>query len=404
MSSYPRSLSYYLSRLSNFSRQKLKLQTYANTTFTPNQQMVIELPVGLVDMQTFTLQGYVKSNGAGIYLPPIEMLFDSVSVEIGGVSVQGQFSNYNDLFNIFRNYQMEDKKTFRRILQLEGRQDTPTAAGTEDSASNIPFAVYNFLGFLGSVKVLDTTLMPPVKIYFRLASPSVLTKISGSATANPSFELSDVRATVDLLDIQDGIYYNMVAQRLQQAPLEIPFDNYQTVVGRLGDISGNVTNWSTSSDCLESIIATVKSATPNSYTINTSTKLSEYFTRSGAGIATSQFKVNGIPYPTNPADATIGDVFVGTAHALNVSQDVLGATDAGMNSHSVWRSAYFTHAISFTYPDGEDSHRLCGLSGRQGQLLGSWDTTGTGNLQPILWLKMKSILRVGSGRFVEVVL
>lgn len=403
--SYPKPFAYFLSRLNNFSRQQLRLQTYANTTFTPNQQLVIELPQGLIDLSTFTLKGKVATNGVGVYLPPVEMLFDSISIEVGGVSVQNGFTNYGDLFNIFRQYQMEDKKNFRKILQLEGRQDTIADDGDDDNTA-MPFAMYNFLGFLGSVKVLDTTLLPPVKIYFRLAPTGVLTKHATSATV-PSFTISDVRGTVDILDIADGVYYNMISQRLAQAPLEIPFENYQTVSGTLSSRTQS-TRWSTSSDCLEAIIATFKTLTPNSFTHDDITKLSVYFTRGTNGIGTidtSQFKVNGIPYPSMPCESDFGDVFVDTAHTLGASQDVLGATDAGMITHTLWNQKYFTHAHSFTYPDAEDSHRLVGLSGRANQILGNWDTTGTGtNLQPLLWLKSKSILRIGSGKMVELVL
>lgn len=404
--SYPKPFAYYLSRLNNFSRQQVKLQTYANTTFTPNNQLVIELPQGLIDLSTFTLKGKVATNGVGVYLPPVELLFDSISIEVGGVSVQNGFTNYGELFNIFRQYQMEDKKNFRKILQLEGRQDSIASNGADDNTA-LPFAMYNFLGFLGSVKVLDTTLLPPVKIYFRLAPTSVLTKHVDSATV-PSFTISDVRGTVDILDIADGVYYNMISQRLAQAPLEIPFENYQTVTGTLSAVTQS-TRWSTSSDCLEAIIATFKTSTPNSFTRDTTTKLSEYFTRGtkdgNSTITTSQFKVNGIPYPSTPCESDFGDVFVDTAHTLGASQDVLGATDAGMVSHTLWGQKYFTHAHSFTYPDAEDSHRLVGLSGRANQILGSWETSGTGtNLQPLLWLKSKSILRIGSGKMVELVL
>lgn len=398
--SYPRAFGYYLSRLNNFSRQKVRLQTLANTTFTPNQQMVIELPQGLIDLSTFTLQGKARTTATGVYLPPVELLIDSVSVEVGGVSIQNGFTNYGDLFNIYRQYQMEDKKNFRKILQLEGRQDTTAAAGATDNTA-VPFAIYNWLGFLSSVKVLDTTLIGPVKIYIRLAPTGVLTKDAGSANV-PSYELTEVRANVDILDIADGVYYNMIAQRLAQAPLEIPFDNYQTVVGTLASPNQS-TRWSTSSDCLEAIIATFKTSTPNSFSQSTTTKLSEYFTRYGADVTTSYFKVNGIPYPSIPCDPA--DIFVDTSHTLGASQDVVGATEAAMNTYDVWRTLYFVHAHSFTYPDNDDTHRLCGLSGRANQLLGDWQTTGSGNnVQPLLWLKSKSILRVGAGRMVEVVL
>lgn len=417
--SYPKAFGYYLSKVNNFSRQQLELQTFANTQFTPNQQMVIELPQGLIDLSTFTLKGLVASSGAGVYLPPIELLFDSYAVECGGVSVQNGFTNYGDLFNIFRQYQMEDKKNFRKILQLEGRQETLAATGENavTDATAIPFAMYNFLGFLGSVKVLDTTLLPPVKIYFRLAPSTVMTKHADSSTT-PSFTLSDVKATVDILDIADGVYYNMISQRLAQAPLEIPFENYQTVVGGAGTTNQN-TRWSTSADCLEAVIATFKVKAAASFTPDTTTKLSSYFTRGtngveGTKINTSQFKVNSIPYPARPCQTKYEDVFVDTAHTLGASQDVLGATDAGMTNTKVWNEKYWVHAHSFTYTDADDGHKLVGVSGRGNQLLGDWETTGTtgttgtpavsDSLQPLLWLKCKSILRIGAGRMVELVL
>lgn len=296
---------------------------------------------------------------------------------------------------------MEDKKSFRRILQLEGRQDAAPAVGATTDNTAMPFAIYNWLGFLSSVKVLDTTILPPVKIYIRLASAAVLTKHADITT--PTFDLSEVFASVDIMDVADGLYYNGVQSRLASSPIEIPFDSYQTVIGSLGQVTQS-TRWSTSTDCLEGIIATFKTATPTSGTHNNITKLSEYFTRPSQTLTTSQFKVNGLGYPSSPCETKYGEQFVQTAHSLGVSQDVLGATDSGMISHAVWLQNYFVHAVSFTYPDGDDSHRLVGLSGRQNQLLGSWDNNGSGaNIQPLLWLKCKSVLRVGANRFVEVI-
>jgi len=402
--SYPKAFSYYLSRLSNFSRQKVRLSGIPSTTFGPNSQLVVELPQGLNDLSTFSLHGRVRATGAGVYLPPAELLIDSVSVEIGGVSVQNGFSEYSSLFNIFRNFQFEDKKNFRKMLQLEGRQDgtlVATAIATPDNTAT-PFCIYNWLGFLSSVKILDTTIMGPVKIYIRFSPSSVLTRSAGTET--PSFELSDLRVNLDILDVSDGIYYNMISQRLAQAPLELPFDNYQTVVGSAGTNTQNV-RWSTSTDCLEAVIGTVKPANPNTFAPNATTKLSAYFTRPGSDITKSVYRVNGINYPANPCETALAEILVDTAHTLGVSQDVLGGTESAMDTHDKFNAHYFVHAHSFTYPDSEDSHRLCGLSGRTNQLIGDWQIDGGAtSVQPLLWLKCKSILRIGAGRMVEVVL
>ena len=55
----------------------------------------------------------------GVYSPFIEGMIDSISIEIGGFAIQNGFTNYNDLFNIYRQYQMTDKLNFRKVLQNE---------------------------------------------------------------------------------------------------------------------------------------------------------------------------------------------------------------------------------------------------------------------------------------------
>ena len=393
--------------MNNFSRQKVRLATIANTSFNANDQIVLQLPEGLLDLTTFTLQGRVfTADGAahGVYILLIEGVIDSVSVEVGGVSIQNGFTNYNDLFNVFRQYQMTDKLNFRKVLQQDNH---PTSTASNYALSNSPFAIYNWLGFLGSVKVLDTTILPPVKIYIRLAPNACLTAHAGNASTK-TYKLTDVKGTIDILDVSDGVYYNMIAQRLSQAPLEIPFDNYQTVTGSLGAVT-QTTRWSTSTDCLEMVLATLKPSGYDSNTINATTALGDYFTRggkdTGSAITTSQFSVNGIRYPTIPCINADGDVFIDTAHSLNVSQDVLGATDASMSNLTNWSSNYWLHAHSWSYPDTEDAHRLVGLSGRGNQILGTFETTGSGsNMLPLVFLKGKSVLRVGASKMVEVVL
>ena len=321
-------------------------------------------------------------------------------VEIGGIAVQSGFTNYNDLFNIMRQYQLGDRISFRRVLQHELVQPNPTIANY--TCANQPFAIWNWLGFLGSVKVLDTTILPPVKLYIRLAPNSVLTN-HGVANASITYQLSSVNATVDILDISDGIYYNMVAQRLAQSPLEIPFTNYQTVIGTSGAAT-QTTRWSTSTDCLTDVIATVKPTNFNNNSANNTTLLSNYFTRNASGLSTSTFSVNGIRYPTIPCDNTLGEVFTQTAHTLGVSQDTVGQSDPNMTSHTAWAAHYWVHANSFTYPDEGDSHRLVGLSGRGNQILGSFESTGTGEVLPIVWLKSQSVLRIGSSKMCELIL
>ena len=289
---------YFLSRVSNFSRNKVRLATIANTSFGPNDQIVLEMPQGLIDLSTFTLEGRLSTAGGaahGVYAPPVELQIDSISIEIGGVSVMSGLQYYGDLFNTFRQYQMADRYSFRRVLQNEQTQPVGGTASNYQ-CSNVPFAVYNWLGLLGSVPVLDTTILPAVRIYIRLASPQVLTVHAGNA-ATRSFSWTSVNALIDALDISDGLYYSLINQRLSQAPLEIPYDNYTTVVGSLSAPT-QTTRFSTSTDCFTDVIAICKGPSYDSNVANSNTQLSSFFTRGGgdAGgvtLNTSWFSING---------------------------------------------------------------------------------------------------------------
>ena len=406
MSSYPKSLTYYLTRLNQFSRQKYRVQTLANTTFNPSDLTVLQLPEGLLDLSTFTLQGLLSTNVTGGTVPSavcpfVEGLIDNVMIEIGGQSFQSGFSAYGDMFNIFRDWQIFNKKALRGILQNDNNPSTLPASTT---LSNQPFAIYNWLGFLGSIKVLDTTILPPVKIYIRWAPTAVLA-VSGSPSS-ATYQITGANATIDVLDISDGVYYNMVSNRLSQSPIEISYDNVTTVTGSLGAVTSS-TRWSTSADCLRYVVGTVK---PNTYlgqTQNTTTSLSDYFTRGGANssITASQWFVNGVPYPSIPSNPQLGDTVVDTAHALGEALDPTSSTNPAMNSLTATNNNFFVHIHSFTYLDDDDGHRLTGLSGRGNQILGSWNLTGTGNtVLPVVYLHHKSVLRVGTSKSCELVL
>jgi len=201
----------------------------------------------------------------------------------------------------------------------------------------------------------------------------------------------------------------MVAQRLAQAPLEIPFDNYQTVVGSLGPAT-QTTRFSTSADCLTDVIGTFKGANYDSNVANSNTQLSSFFTRGGGDAGTTQlttswYSINGVRYPTIPSANADGEIFHATAHAMNMSQETLGQSDPSMDTLPRWSSNFFVHMNTFSYPDEKDGHKLIGLSGRGNQILGSWETSGSGsNILPLLFLKSKSVLRVGSSKLVELVL
>jgi hypothetical protein len=343
---------------------------------------------------------------SGVYPPFIEGCIENVSVSVGGVQLDSGFTNYNELFNIFRQYQMHDRHSYRRIMQLEGLQPATTAA--DYACAGVPFAVNSWLGPLGTIKILDTTILPPVTLHIRLASNLILARHAANVNVVPDYQWTDIKMYLDLLDIADGYYYNMVSSRLaQNQPIEIPYENYQCVTGSFGPVTSS-TRWSTSTDCLEAIIATVKPTGYDDYGPNAIIGLSDYFLRGageGSSITTSVMSVNGLRYPAIPAVNADGEIFTNTSIYLGAAQDTVGQSDPNMTTLARWANNYFVAVQSFTYPDNDDGRRLVGLSGLGNVLQGSWDITGTGNnVLPMLWLKSRSVLRIGPSKMVEVVL
>jgi hypothetical protein len=404
MSAIPKAFKYPIERLNGFSRQKYRLQTQARTSYGPGDQIILDLPVGLLDMSTFTLHGSLSTTGTldaseGVRAPPIEMCFTDCYVEIGGVAVTN-LTYANQLFNVFREFQLFDRKPYREVLQNE---PISGADNGQLHQTNVPVAMYNWLGFLGT-KVLDTTILPPVRIYLRLA-PSTVLAVTGTVP-DASYNLANVSFTVDLMDQADGLYQQAIQQRLSTAPLEIPFDNYQVIVGAQGP-GGQSTRFSTSTACLTGVMAWFAPSNWLGNGRNVDTRLANYFNRTDGDIDDSQFRINSVPYPSIPARSARGEVFAFTSHALNVAQDTIGASYPTLNTLGNFNDWHFLHMHSFTYDSDGETSRVCGLDARGNQLIGSWDTTataGASNVTPFVALRMRSILRIGAGKLVETIL
>eukprot|EP01044_Picomonas_judraskeda_P009070 COSAG03_NODE_1078_length_4875_cov_179.482412_2_plen_195_part_01 len=97
-----------------------------------------------------------------------------------------------------------------------------------------------WLGFLGSAKpmFIDTSLLGNVRISITLAGADIIGLHAGVG-ANifaRSYVVSDQAFSIDVVSIGDGFYDSMVDQMLASgAPIEIPFKNYFSFQGNLGN-------------------------------------------------------------------------------------------------------------------------------------------------------------------------
>jgi hypothetical protein len=174
MSGYPRNLSYFVKRLSNYSRNTYKLQTLNTSVAQQGQIITVDLPNNaLIDLNTLTMYGEASTWATGTTpfagLPRnIETLIERVEVEVNGQLLTPGCSAYNHLFQIVSDTTFGEDMTNRRSIMQNSLNLTAapsafvgtSASSTSAGTNGMPFTIVNWLGFLGSVQpsTLDTNL------------------------------------------------------------------------------------------------------------------------------------------------------------------------------------------------------------------------------------------------------
>lgn len=406
MSAIPKSFFPFLTELSEFSRNKIRVPTTANDSAKPYDVTIVQLPEGKLDMSTFSLGGLLTTksvDGKFAVVGSVEQLIDQLYIELGGISVIPAMTYYNQIWQIHSDLQGTwNRKGLRQMLQLQKTTgDAPTANQT-----NVPFQLNQFIGFLKDIQVLLTDRMPPVRIYIKWSSPAVLA--CSAANSSPDYELKSLYATVDLLGLSP-VYDQLISDKLSQAPLQIPFTNFTTVPGATAGL-GQTTRWSTSANCVERVFGTFLSSNFNASTsaLDATTYSSPYFSRGATNLDTecaSTFSINGVRYPNIPMKAERGEILLDTMQAMNEDHDLTTQQHPNLNSLANFHSKFFVHCHSFTYDDEDSKNRLCGISGLGTQLLGVWETSSSqsGAVLPMVFVQHKSILEIGSNRVVRYV-
>lgn len=425
MSAYPKSFVPVISQLSEYSRNKIRVNCTANTTFNPYDVTVIDLPEGKLDNWTFSIGGVITTTtpvptapaGGGnapaqkwAISPSVEQLIDSMYVEVGGIAIHPSLTNYNQIWDIYANYKgTYNKYAQRSILNLEPGTKTGQGTAPQANMTSVPFQMNNFLGYMNDVRINHTDLMPPMRLYIRWASPNILA--TSAASAQASYYLSNVFCTIDYLTVSP-LYNAMIQDKLSSSALQIPYTNFTSIFGAAGTTTGSV-RWSTTANCLEMVMGTFLNQaynSPSQTAYNVNTFRSGFFTKGGTNIAgsapgafTSQFSVNGIQYPQIPMDFGRLEIYLETLQCFSEDKDLTTETNPNFSSISNYGNNFFVHAHSFTFNDGDSHHRLCGLSGAGNQLIGSWTTnaTVTDNVLPLIILQHKSILEIGSGKSIR---
>lgn len=407
---YPRNLSYFVRKLANYSRNTFRLQTLNQDTASASQIITVDLPNNaLVDLNTLTwfFTGTASGTGGVARFPRnIESIIDRLELEVNGQLISGGFSGYNQLWNIIADTSLgEDCTNRRRILQhsADGGADAAgvTALGAQ---TNVQFAITNWLGPLGSMKpeVLDTNLLGNVRLRITLAPTSILSW--GTSTTAGTYSLANMFFSVDTISIDDGNFYAMHDQFLSKGGVyEIPFNNYFSF-SQAATASGAL-KFSLSTQSLNMVWATFvngSAGTPN--TQNGDAATSTFFRRQGAGINGYQFNINNVPYPNyRPTPLQAWQLM---QNAYGMSQDTLGGCHRLIDTQAKWTGSFWVACQSFCHNTADDERYVSGIDtrGNVAQCYFEYDGLSATNYTGMVFAQTTSLLRVGAGRQIEVVM
>lgn len=439
--SYSPVLSYFLDNLNGYSTNVFKLQGQGvPQTATANQILRFTLPANsLLNMRSFAVHFKAITEGttAGARLPAkIDSLVERVEVTVGGVQLSAGSNYYNVLCHAKQ--ALMGSKTDPVLGHPEIVRDRKyvdngaiTTTGNETySSSKAMFAINKWEGFLGSCepKVIDSGLLPDIVVSISLASNSVCTSSAGvglegagatditdAGSLNATYTLSDIYATIECLNLMDGTYDNMVSTMIQQRGfLEVPFKNYIA----FRDNTASSMRFSVATASLDRIWVahhvanhTTQAApvTVTGYLTNTTGAnyvplhgakekyLGNRFNFSEATTdSTYQFSLNGALLPQ----------FQGSFEdMMQISENsVLGPPQKDHGLHTM-KNHYAVFCARLNLPESEYSRVISGMDTRGVSLNGFYNIYGnTANRDITLFAECSSILRIGQGQQLEVIM
>lgn len=417
MSYIPKNMQYFINKMEGYNRQTTKITPLNMTTFSPNDIITVQMPQNQnVDFSTFTMHGTITTTATGgtnsIVLPPkhIETLISQLSYDLNGQVVGGGCQEYGHIFKILADWTFgQEKQNLRRIVSngvptngvtFPDLAATPAAGVT---CTNTPFSIANWLGLLQcDPSVVDMSALGDLRLYLRLAPNNVLVTHSSAGVPVGAYTISNVYFTVDVIQT-DPTYKQILAQKMQSAPLEIYFPDYRSFTSGLVNKNQSM-RFSVSSQSVDDIYATFLPATYNDVSTTTAfanSGTSRYFNKDGSNVTSSQFQLNSQFYPSFKPDSQ-AIMFQLTNEAFGTSTDTLGGCDPLLNSLSAYTNFFWVHHLRLNHPDSDNNRVLSGMDSRGTTANYFWNTeasSGTG----FAWVFVKSsaTLRVGAYRQIE---
>ena len=301
-------LTYFCDRLSAFGTNYFRLEVQNQTSAKAGQQIIIDLPDNsLLHLASLKILCTAKTDGnaSGGRLCPINNLAERVEVSCGG-TILSQGSNFtNVLLDAMVKMGQRECSTLQghpemvreKAYDTTGVADLSTTGSEDYSAFPFPnFTIDTFLGFIDSAspKILDTSLIPSLRVTVFLAPNSVLSSVGSvvlnaakstcnaltigtlpipemtatdgfgvTASTNPTltfYQLGQIHATIEACSLSDETYDQMVAAMMSnQGFLEIPYKVYHS----FQETHTGTSRWTVSSSSIDRVWTTWRAADYN---------------------------------------------------------------------------------------------------------------------------------------------
>lgn len=391
----PRSLSYYCGKLSGFRRQNIKvLPQGVQTGVLPSTTLRIVLPENsLIDLESFGIFADLVVGANNTMAANCDSaLIQSIQVNVGGVQI-ASIQNYNQLAQVLHSWCDGTDSRSRRAFNQSGN-------GANIVNATRKIVMNQFLPLMWKPSIVDTGLTGSIELIINLASKFV----QASLTANrANWVLNNIYGAIDVISFADDSYSRMLREAVAGGVvLEIPYFNAQGYLNLVSSMSQS-TRFVASSGSVDMLVATCVNADfdtdVNDATVY-STDLPYYFKKEGDNITSWQYTINGTAIPAYEVlkDFTPSTNMV----ALGQSYDTLGGHNLTTGTNI---DQHFAAFLKLNATLTADERMRSGYDSSLTTTQYEFRSVGTAvNALVMVWVCMTSLLRVGAGRQLEVML
>lgn len=463
MSSFNPNLTYFVERLQGFSTNVFRLESQQGSSAVATSSSIITFDIpsnAIVNLRSFKIMCNANTDvvaGAGGRLPPINDLVERVEVSVGGITLS-QGANFINVLQEAKkalgatyagcDATMGHPEYVRAKSYVDGAVIAGTGNETYSAGASPRFCIMDLEGFFATAepKLLDTSLMPDLRVRLHLASDNVLGSVAGVAfdgtggtditdagTGGARYQLTDIHATIECIGLADQAYDQMLASMMSsQGFLEIPYKNYTN----FQSVHSGSSRFSISSQSLDRVWVAWRptgydtqgglvavngykksgaftSATSGGgvtqdvgkpdYDIggvldtNSEKYKSKYFNfKEASATFKAQLQLNGAYYPQ--FTATIGDLYGITKNSL------MGNRESKTMTLDQYKNNYCVQCFRLNMPDSEYSRLISGLDTRAVNLQGIVKTeNATANNTIDVFCETTEVIRVGAGRAIEII-